>query len=506
MACPDFTISNSGRRGVGVIQARSGLDYPFFAPSEDVRYLVADFYLAYEDKTISGQYQPPALPLRIKYLYNFGCIENTPPSGFPTPAGNPGIVIVDANNSVVFDSITNAYPYVTRAWGADYTVFEWHAPTATCRALVYKTWPETDDDKRNYDVYLAPVNAVLDSRTLYRIPNRVQTISVKNADMLNGPYRGAVVFQNGWNTEIAAGITTTTNLRVDTPITFSAVAGSGDGKYPCDTGFDIEIVKFITQINGVAGAKGDFILSGKDCLWLRRPTDYTDGGAALSATADLHIGADCKPCCACEDYASTAMYMNYVRNRYKLIGVRTEEVRSVHESNIARWNEYRACSLQTPMRLIFVPQRCPYLDVVMMLCNPCESCMPSATLTLGLDFEGAPATDAEGKPLTVEIACGYTAMYAPGVNGLAASIETLSDLNYAVTFPTLQPGGSAYVKFRLKFSVKASYLVRGVLTGNYTVSGQPITDDCDGISTTPASATTSQTLYCTNDGKTEMPC
>ena len=507
MACPDFTISKSGRRGVGVIQAHSGLDYPFFAPSEDVRYLVADFYLAYEDKTVNGQYQPPVLPLRIKYLYNFGCVENTPPSGFPTLVSNLGITVVDANDSVVFDSIANSYTNLSWDWGDDYTVIEWRAPTATCRMLVYKTWPETDDDKHNYDVYLAPVNAVLDSRTLYRIPNRVRSISVKNAEMLTGPYRGDVVFQNGWNTEIAVGGTTTTNLRVDTPITFSAVAGSGDGKYPCEE-FDINTVKFITQINGISGTKGDFILSSKDCIWLRRPTNYANSITTMSATADLQIGADCKPCCACEDYASTALYMNHVRDRYKLIGTRSEEVRSLHETNITRWTDYRNCSVQKPLRVIFVPQRCPYMDAVLLLCNPCESCMPSTTLTLSLNFEGVPVQDEEGEPLAAdaEIACGYTAMYATGINGLATSIDTPTAFTYVVTFPTLQPGESAYIKFRLKFSIKAAYLVRGVLTGDYAVSGQPITIDCDGESTTPASATTAQMLYCDNSGNTEMPC
>jgi len=506
MACPDFTISKSGRRGVGVIQAHSGLDYPFFAPSADIRYLVADFYLAYEDKTILGQYQPPALPLRIKYLYNFGCTENTPPSGFPTPTSGLGILVVDANDNIVFDSITNTYTYAAWDWGTDYTVIEWRAPTATCRMLVYKTWPETDDDKRNYVVHLAPVNAVLDARTLYRIPKRVRSISVKNADMLTGPYRGNVVFQNGWNTEITVGATATTNFQVNTPITFAAAPGTGDGKYPCEPGFDINDLKVITQINGVSGTKGDFILSGKDCLWVRRPTTYTGPVVRPSATADLQVGADCKPCCACEDYASTALYMNYVRNRYKLIGMRAEEVRALHETNISRWNEYRLCSVQSPLRVIFVPQRCPYMDVVMLLCNPCQSCMPSTTLTLGLDFEGAPLLGGDGEPLSSEIACGYTAMYATGINGLATSIESPNPFNYEVTFPVLQPGDSAYIKFRLKFSIKAEYLVRGVLTGKYAVSGQPITIDCDGESTTPASATTAQMLYCNNAGKTEMPC
>jgi hypothetical protein len=506
MACPDFTISKSGRTGVGVIQAHSGLDYPFFAPSEDIRYLVADFYLAYEDKTVGGQYQPPALPLRIKYLYNFGCVANTPPAGFPSPVGAIGIVVVDANDMVVFDSITQTLNYTTRDWGTDYTILEWYAATATCRMLVYKTWPETDDDKRNYNIYLAPQSAVLDSRTLYRIPKRVQSISVRNGASSTGQIRGDVIFRNSYNTEIAAGSTTTSaKFNVATPITFSAVAGSGLGKYPCDTNFDLTDLRVITQINGISGTAGDFTLSGKDCLWLRRPTTYVDDVVTPSATANLQLGADCKPCCACEDYASTALYMNSVRDRYKLIGTRAEAVRARHESNIARWNEHRICSVQSPLRVIFVPQRCPYMDIVMLLCNPCQSCLPTSTLTLTVSAEGD-AVSGSAEAVTAEIACGYTAMYAAGINGLATSIEETSDLTYAVTFPQLQPGDSAYIKFRLKFSLKAPYLVRGVLTGALAVTGEPITIDCDGESTTPAQAETSQMLYCDAAGETEMPC
>jgi hypothetical protein len=505
MACPDFTISKSGRRGVGVVQAHSGLDYPFFAPSEDVRYLVADFYLAYEDKTVHGQYQPPALPLRIKYLYNFGCVANTPPVGFPTPVSAIGIVVVDANNAVVFDSITQTPAYTSRDWGSDYTVLEWRAATATCRMLVYKTWPETDDDKRNYNIYLAPQNAVLDSRTLYRIPKRVQSIRVKNGTTVIGPARGNIVFRNSYNTEITAGDTTTTGVTVTTPIKFAAVPGSGAGKYPCDANFNAGDLQFITQINGVSGKAGDLTLSGKDCLWLRRPTTYAGGSVTPSATADLQLGADCKPCCSCEEYAGTALYMNYVRDRYKLIGTRAEEVRARHESNISRWNEHRLCSVQTPIRVIFVPQRCPYMDIVLLLCNTCESCLPASTLTLALSVEGD-LVDAAPEPVTADIACGYTAMYAAGINGLAASIDTPNDLTYAVTFPQLKPGDSAYIKFRLKFSFKAPYLVRGTVTGNLAASGHPITIDCEGESTTAAQAETSQMLYCDVEGKTEMPC
>lgn len=467
----------------------------------DLRYLIADFYLAYE------QDEDVVLPLRLKYIWNIGCVGNRP-LGFPLPVNDTGVIIVDANDNVVFDSISKPSNYSTADWADDYKVFEWLTDAATCRLVVYKTWAETDDVKRNYSKYLVPDNAELDARTLYKMPKRVQQISVKNGATTTGPYRGDVVLQNSYNTEIVAGTAATSNFKVTTPITFSAVAGSGAGKYPCDTDLDINALRVITRINGVGGINGDFNLSGSGCLWVRRPTIYADDTVTPSSTANLQIGADCKPCCACEDYASTALYMNHVRDRYKLIGTRAEAVRARHESNIARWNEYRLCSIQTPMRLIFVPQRCPYMDVVMLLCNPCQSCMPTSTLTLAISTSGAtnPETGAD-EPVTAEIACGYTALYATGINGSATSIDTPAPMTYAVTFPTLQPGDSAYVKFRLKFSSKSQYLVSGVLTGVFAVSEQPILTDCgEGELMTPAQAEASQAVYCDNDGKTDMPC
>jgi len=462
----------------------------------DFRYLVADFYLAYENDI------EPALPLRVKHFYNFGCAQK-PPEDFPTPVSDAGLIVVDANDVVVFDSITQTLNYDFWDWGADYTVFEWRDAATVCRLLIYKTWAEANDDKRNYSIYLTPHNAVLDSRTLYKIPKRVQQISVKNGATITGPFRGDVDFNANYNTTIEAGEATATRFVTNTGITFNAVAGSGAGKYPCDDGPATQ--QFITSINGLTGDEnGGFILSGADCLWARRPTVVDVEDVRPAPAAGAQIGADCKPCCACEDYASTALYMNSVRDRYKLIGTRAEEVRSRHETNIGRWNEYRLCSTQTPLRLIFVPQRCPYMDIVMLLCNPCESCMPTSVLTLTLSADGdneiaLPNFDAE-------IECGYTAMYAAGINGKATSINAAGPLTYTTAFPQLQPGDSAYVKFRLKFSPKAQYVVRGTLTGTYTLSGLPITTDCNAEDAVPAQAETSQMLYCTPTGKTEMPC
>jgi len=496
MTCPDFTLAKTGRRGIGVIQAYSGLDYPLIAPSADVQYLIADFYLTVEADAL------PAFPLRIKHLYNLGCIENTPAADFPAATNTAGIVVVDANDAVVFDSIAAPADYTTKSWGSDYQIHEWITGGTVCRMLVYQTWPAEDDDKRNYNKYLTPQNATLDARSIYVMPKRVKTLCVRNRNVRSAPTPGAFIFRNNYNTTLSAGAATTTAFSALTPITINAAAGSGAGKYPCLDYIPADH-KVINKINGVSGINGDFLLSANDCLWARRATTYLNGVVTPQANAQLQFGADCKPCCACSDFVTTATYMNYVRDRYKLIGTRAEEVRARHEDNIRRWNDYRLCSLQTPLRLIFVPQRCPYMDVVLMLCNPCQSCLPASELTLTINFFGdvIPA----GESVTADVVCGHTAMYSANSNGLATSIVA-NGLSYSTAFPQIQPGDSAYVKFRLKFSLKAAYNIRGHLTGTLISTGMPITTDCEQTAASPAQAETTQMLYCDDVGHTEMPC
>lgn len=493
MTCPDFTLSATGRRGLGVIQAFAGLDYPLVAPSDDIRYLVADFYLVFD--------RPVIFPLRIAHLYNVGCTDNEPASGFPTPrvGAAADIVIADADGQIVFDSTAGVLSAATYAWGSDYQVYEWTMASAICRLVVHTTWDDTDDGKKNYDKYLTPVDAVLDARAVYQMPRRVTSLRVRNGLSTSAALSGNITLRNGYNTVITKNGMVTTKFRTDTPITIAAVAGSGAGKYPCALDGPAPVGKEITRINGVSASNGDFLISASDCIWSRRPLEYSGEFPTISPTAQQQLGADCKPCAACTDYASTALYMNHVRDRYALIGSRAEAVRARHESNIARWNEYRLCSTQTPLRLILVPQRCPYMDVVLLLCNPCESCMPSSLLQLELSVTGADT------PVTAELQCGYTSMFATGINGQATTVNSPEPLVYTVAFPQLQAGDSAYVKFRLKFSSRGQYTITGLLTGTHPIAGTVLATGCENTDT-PASATTSQVLYCDDNGNTEMPC
>lgn len=534
MTCPDFQISKTGRQGLGVVQPQSGLNYPFVAPTADIQYLVADLHFEYDD---IGEYNADVAaakhPLAIKHLYGIGCVENTPAENFLTPVHAADIVLVDALGRVVLDTTTQSTTFDQANWGQDYKIYTWKTANSICRLVAHATWPIDDDADtdfvRHYDKYLTPENAQLDERAVYKMPKRLLTVRVKTGQTISSRYAGSINFTNGYNTELIALPTETKNFRKNTKINFSAVAGSGLGRYGnCPGGAVVPVSK----INGVSGVSGDFHLAAKDCLLIRRgvtvgvdPPNNTNP----SITSHQQIGANCDPCCACSDYSDTAKYMNDTSYRYKLIGQRAEKVRTEHENNIARWLDQRACSVQRPLRLFMVPQRCPYVDIVMMICNPCQSCVLPTRLTLTVDVAGdlipAPGQNPNAVSVRPSIECGHTFMRAPGVRNAGVGITVSQNgMQYSAAFPTIQPGESAYAQFRLRFDQidttapsaepakpRGPYVINGTLTGAYLSNNAPLLINCgdnldDQTPPPPALAEATQTLYCNADGQTEAPC
>lgn len=519
MSCPEPQYSAYGRRGIGVIQPQSGLDYPFVNPSDDIRYLVADFYLAYDDP---GEYDPETpstvFPLRISHISGVACVADTD--------SRVDIVVKDATDQIVLDtaSVTSAN-YEAANWsnsGArDYRIYSWKTATAVCRMLVYSSWSPADPDEKTYADSFSPASAVLDARTVYKMPKRLKSLSVrqKAGTLTVGPYSGAITLKNKYNTELTAVGPLTNNFRSNTNITISAASGSGFGYYPrCGTGNAIEDGVPIKTINGIAPTDcGHFFVSCTDCLYTRRATQLNGASLPVPATNPatdgtndvLRVGADCSQCCTCDDFANTATYMNTVAARYQLIGDRViNSVKANHQQNILLWNDQRLCTINNPLKILMVPQRCPYIDFVLMLCNPCQECLPGSTLTLQLE------TTPYNELAAAELVRGHTAMYAPGIDGRPVPIETSlldpDEMWLSIKFPALKLGTSAYVKFRLKFSDRSSYAVQGTVTGMLDAPySTPIRTGCDNE--TPegdrytASASATQALYCNDAGLTEMP-
>ena len=514
----EFAAPVNSRQGIGVVQPESGLDYPFVAPSADIQYAVADFYFSYDDPTdyIAGA-REAKLPLRLLLL-----------------TSAPDIKIVDADAHVIFDTtrqIAGEDIYsLTRddVWGSNYKIYEWTYNAAyidnhlaalrtdypdlvkgVCRVVLYSDWEQPAS--------LSPQNAVLDARAVYRLPARLLSLQTRNCDSLSPRYRGNFKFKTGFNTNIAAATQTSANFHLNTAVTFTAVAGSGGGKFrtcaedliiDCQPATVIPNGTPITEINGVnPSSTGDFLISASGCNWVRRPVNYIDDVAHV--LAEQQIGGDCPPCCTCPEYVDTALYMNLEANKYQLIGLRASVIRAKHQENIDRWNNQRACSLMHPLTLLMEAQRCPYIDIIAILCNSCTECFSATRLHIAITKPSA---------LSMATVAGFTAIVAPGARGKTVQLTQTAG-GYSVLLPPLPVGESAYVKFRLNFEqlglpvnstnfrARGPQLITATLTATIVNSGAALLVNCgglvDGLSPEPASAAAAQTLHCNDAGQTD---
>lgn len=515
-----FAAPANSRQGIGVVQPESGLDYPFVAPSADIQYAVADFYFSYDDPSdyIAGV-REAKLPLKLLLL---------------TDA--PNIKIVDADAHVIFDTtrqiagedIYSRTPPVT--WG-HYKIYEWAYNAAyidnhldilrtdypdlvkgVCRVVLYSDWEQPAS--------LSPQNAVLDARAVYRLPARLLSLQTRNCESRSQRYRGNFQFKNGFNTHIAAATQTSANFHLNTAVTFNAVAGSGAGKFrTCASPEDPVVIDCqpivdppynppITHINGVGpSSTGDFLISASGCNWVRRPVNYIDGVA--HALPEQQMGGDCPPCCSCPEYVDTALAMNLEANKYQLIGLRASAIRAAHQENIDRWNNQRTCSLMHPLTILMAAQRCPYIDIIVILCNSCTECFSATRLHIAIDKPAA---------LTMATVPGFTSIVAPGARGKAVQLIAEAS-GYSVLLPPLPVGESGYVKFRLSFMqsdlpetstnfrARGPQLITATLTATIAKSGAALLVNCgkliDGTEPDPATATAEQTLHCTTSGQTD---
>ena len=495
--------------GIGVVQPQSGLDYPFVAPSSDIRYLIADFNLTTDDPGYYSSAEPYTPPFRVKYLYGFGNVANALPTGFSTPPNAAGLIVVDSDEKVVLDTTQPSVIYDTISWSDFFDIHSWRTDTVTCSILTYKPNIKVNDEERTYNTYILPENGTLDARAVYVMPKRLLSIRTKNQDEAPGSrLTGQLVIKNGYNTELTAADATTNNFITNTNVLLSAAPGSGLGKVPCIDITPETTTRPIEKINGVSGTNGDFLFSASNCLYARRGVtgppltqEDIDAGLDIRATPEdeLAVGADCPPCCECQDYVDVAVKINQYRSQYMNIGNKTSNIKQIHEQNIQKWIDERSCGLQQPLRLLLVAQRCPYMDVVLMVCNPCPECLYSKELRLEIE----PSIAA-----TAAVVSGYTAMFADGINGrpwpIARAVEG-SKTVLTTTFPVVKQSDSAYIRFRVKFSEKSEYAITGTLTG-ILVDDTPILSGCvaDETERVNASAVATQALYCDANGETNL--
>lgn len=503
MPCDDPTYSPRGRGGLGVIQPQSGLDYPLVAPSEDIRYLVADFYLAYDDPGLYSSEIPAAVPpLRIKWLYGIGCEENSAPEDAPIPTHSADILIVDANEEIIFDS-TIADRFTEKAWGADYRIYEWVHKTTVCRLVAYTTWSPDEAAVKTYPIHISPINAVLDSRAIYKMPKRVKSIKVLTTDLIST----AADLVCGYNIGMETVPNAVEGLRRINQITISAEPGLGLGRYSDCTDEEPNIV----LLNGVTGP--DVTIAATDCLWTRTAAEFNDDKTKLVpqitnsvnpaiypvGTVPMLVGSDCPACCDCEDYVNTARYMNCVRDRYKIIGDDAHVILLQHTDNIARWVEQRECRIKKPLKVLMTPQLCPTVDVIVQFCNLCENC--AEDVAVEVQFSTYPS----GGQITI-LHC-YTVLSAGLARNFPYYIQSSGANKFKINFGKVSAGNSADVQFRVSVSPEKPLTLNATVTGTKRENGvlMPVRAGCD-MAAAVASASVSAALSCDENGNTISVC
>ena len=436
MACPDFTYHVDGRLGIGVEQPYGGTDFPLIDPSADIRYLLADFWLAYDDPADFYAGDPEfQLPLRLHWLYGFGCQETSPPVGTPSPSHAADLLVVDAAGRTVFDS-TQAAGFFSRDWGPRLAIRSWQAERAVCHIVQHTRWSSYGRPApRDYPLHLLPEQAVLDSRVIQRRPRRLRSLTVLGYQIGTT----AIDLQGGYNTEIAYAGRQRQGRRNRSRIVFSAQAGSGLGRWQ-------DCPDTLPPVQAIDGVKptdsGEFYLQATDCYAVRESLF----GSELQV-GELVLSNACQPCCLCQDFVDVAAYLKEIRDKWQVLGEQAEAIRDQYHSNLDRWEIAQACFNRHPLRLFLQPQFCPVMDVAAQFCNQGDDC--TGPLLLTLDFTGTPLTGEEVK--------GFT--FITGVNLRAGRRDGLTERYelegawpvYQAYWPELEPFASAHLLFRLRF-------------------------------------------------------
>ncbi len=513
-----------GRQGIWYDQPQAGQDYPLVSPSVDVRYLLADLYLSYADPDSNF-----SLPFRIQWLYGFGTeVGDTPDPGSPVPRHACDIIIVDADDLVVFDSTAIGTQFASRDWTAWLRITRWELPNGSVCSVVHHTaWGLTDTPPvQTYPQYFFPTVAVLQEQTTYRLPKRVTSLIA----ILDSLTATNVKLSGGYNMELVLNTTVATaGGRRVTGITFDATPGGGSGVY-IDCTPEANPIRSINAIQ--PSTAGHFFINAAGCYYVRRPmrllsvtprllspetafapgdqleedlpedtagqTTAAAGWPATTEYAHLQIGNDCGACCDCEDYAAVATYIQEQHARYANLGKSFSETRDLYHANRSQWLAAKECLQQSSVRVVVQSQQCPYVDIGVQVCNQTDACMTDIAVTVTITTVPAGGI--------ISIVPGYTYITGPTVEAGIQRVTTrrgaieLNDGTLSTVVEQLTPGGSSIVRMRLSVAgcggvdiIDTGYQVRAEATAaiaDVPINTTPATDsdilNCPPVVTIPA--------------------
>lgn len=387
--------------GVGPAQPQSGVDYPLVGGGY-FRDVLLDMQVVVDIDDIN------TISTSILFHPPYTLVDFAIPS-ISVGAVGFRVLIVDDESSEVFyfhgDGRENEQVLASGPWGPD----KEYVSIRSGRSYLYAVW-STGHEPNSLSVN---VNAELDSRVVTIMPKRITGLAIRvgakdesvpleeteeiiiyqaepipedqNAD----EYTAQIVFKNKYNMDIEAATLTEEGQTVESLITFKATPAAGEGRFNNCSAAQTPI----TRINGEATTNGNALIAASGCLDVVPPVSFDfieipGGGGACDKTyevtaekkdnsiyGDLVVGAHCQPCCECQDYLDVNSKMMIYRSQYSLIGQRADRVRLLHEENVARFETANVCNKQNPIRIEAILQRCPYVDVLIQVCNSCEECL-----------------------------------------------------------------------------------------------------------------------------------
>ena len=457
--------TSRARQPIGIAQppGQGGTDYPLIHPSDDIRFLFADLFLNYED---DAQILVP--PFSIKWLNGFG---TDPPVGSPpgTPVNAYDMEIQDANGNKVFSSLDSGTQFSTEAWGTRLRVIRWWQPDRrqVLNAVIHTLSGDIDGGK-TYPSYFAPSSARLHARTLLRDPPRLTSVRVG----LNLLEFEELTFQNGFNTEFQVGETVLTpGKRRTTSVRLDVGPGLGAGKFgpAC-----LEPETSIRRINGVgADARGRFFLDTGGCYRISRPVlQQLSADPARSVRVRNHtlkIDNDCGPCCECDDFLAVWEAIRKLRDRYADLVSQAQQARDLYHANRERFLKQQECRLNDKLRLILEPSCPAQLGVAAGYCNNSSECVVGLVIHISFDYSDANnCPDLDGStPLKANTTAAFSTVVCDSTfRGGFVDQSRRKNKQYVrnefytlggdwphfwAYFPFVDPGGMAYVTFRLAF-------------------------------------------------------
>lgn len=389
-----------GRQPIGVNQPPGGGSlYPFVAPSGDILYLLGDFFLSFDDLPDEIEY-----PLRVAWMYGFGSVIVAPIPGYPTPTHSHDLVVVDANDVVVFNSVA-ATEFTARSWDNRLLILEWKTVDKVCRCTKHTAWTAADiadGQTISYNNYIAPINGELQADCWYKLPKRVTSLQVGLTNIAHTRVR----LDEGYNIGITRlEDTATSNLQLPNltqtkflvegtrnfhRIAISAVPGNGLGTFPGCVGSDL-VIRTVNRVR--SNPYQNFTLDADDCIRYQRPVgllsamprefDYAAFDLTQEEAASaLELNNDCQNCCDCTYFAQTYQGLKRQWFLYKDVADLSQTTRDVYASNRQRWIEQKQIRETDMLRLRLMMDGNCKIRWGVGFCNASKCCIGNVKIYL----------------------------------------------------------------------------------------------------------------------------